>query len=163
MSKKHKLHKQSFAPTKTHIPWSEQSLQRLETRESPLPFARARLLNTLRGVFDNFNPERSFLREVEDLRTFRIRPRRPSLPAETEYRNFDSSRARAAYMASSGQVYGLPEAVRLQFRLPRSAVVCYRRQLRRSVLFSLHKTGRGARKKKASWSEHSYIQCRKLR
>lgn len=58
----------------------------------------------------------------------------------------------------------LPPLLRAEFRDPQETLVCVRRRARRSVLFALRKVGKGSgRKRKARWSDHSYIVCRRVR
>jgi hypothetical protein len=58
----------------------------------------------------------------------------------------------------------LSPLLRAEFRDPQETLVCVRRRARRSVLFALRKVGKGSgRKRKARWSDHSYIVCRRVR
>lgn len=57
----------------------------------------------------------------------------------------------------------LPPLLRFEFRSPRDTLVCVRRRARKAVLFALRKIGKGSgRKRKARWSEQSYIVCRRV-
>lgn len=54
-------------------------------------------------------------------------------------------------------VYDLPSAV--QFKVPNQVAICVRRKRRKEVLHALRRTGRGARRRKAKWSEFSSVRC----
>lgn len=56
----------------------------------------------------------------------------------------------------------VPAQMRVAFRSPQFALVCQRRRTRRAVIFALRRAGKGgSRNRKARWSEHSEIVCRR--
>lgn len=56
----------------------------------------------------------------------------------------------------------MPDRLRLEFADSKGVLVCQRRSTRRSVLFSLRKIGKGSGgRKKARWTDKSYIVCKK--
>uniref|UniRef100_A0AAU8B8L3 Uncharacterized protein n=1 Tax=Dulem virus 92 TaxID=3145803 RepID=A0AAU8B8L3_9VIRU len=57
----------------------------------------------------------------------------------------------------------LSPLLRSEFLSPRDTLVCVRRRARKATLFALRKIGKGSgRKRKARWSEQSYIVCRRV-
>lgn len=103
--------------------------------------------------------------EIEDLRRNRYERKElvhPRYLREDGKAALVEQRLRERQLGLQGK--RLPPLLRAEFRDPQETLVCVRRRARRSVLFALRKVGKGSgRKRKARWSDHSYIVCRRVR
>ena len=103
--------------------------------------------------------------EIEDLRRNRYERKEIVHP---RYAREDGKTAvvaqRVRERAPDLQGRRLPPLLRAEFLSPRDTLVCVRRRARKAVLFALRKIGKGSgRKRKARWTEKSYIVCRRVR
>lgn len=103
--------------------------------------------------------------EIEDLRRNRYERKElvhPRYLREDGKAALVEQRLRERQLGLQGK--RLPPLLRAEFRDPQETLVCVRRRVRRSVLFALRKVGKGSgRKRKARWSDQSYIVCRRVR
>lgn len=132
-----------------------------QTRDQYFSIAHAADLRAarLRGALDALNKinQRTYLREVEDLRTL---PRAHQIHKE-RYLHINGTPARPRYLHVQSRMPWVREQVRPHFPIPEKTVVCIRRKTRRRVLFALSKTGRGGgRQRPARWTAKSYIRCK---
>lgn len=91
----------------------------------------------------------SDLRTIEDRRTYYPQPHTRAAAS------FDTPRHRL--VASKSPMFRIPIGV--SFEEPRKVLICVRRNTRRSVLFALKRTGKGAGKKKHRKSMYSDVRC----
>lgn len=132
-----------------------------QTRDQYFSIAHAADLRAarLRGALDTFNKinQRTYLREVEDLRTL---PRAHQIH-QGRYLHINGTPARPRYLHVQSRMPWVRQQVRPHFPIPEKTVVCIRRKTRRKVLFALSKTGRGGgRQRPARWTAKSYIRCK---
>lgn len=132
-----------------------------QTRDQYFSIARAAEVRAarLRGALDTRKKlnQRSFLREVEDLRTL---PRAHQIH-KGRYLHINGTPARPQYVHVQSRVPWVRQQVRPYFPVPEKTLVCIRRQTRKRVLFALSKTGSGGGKQRpARWTAKSYIRCK---
>lgn len=152
---------------KRHLPHSPPSIRpsppviTAQTRDLYFSIAHAADLRAarLRGALNTLKQinQRTYLREVEDLRTL---PRTPKVH-QGRYLHINGTPARPRYLHVQSRMPWVREQVRPYFPLPKKTLVCIRRQTRKRVLFALQKAGRGGGSQKpARWTAKSYIRCK---
>lgn len=89
-----------------------------------------------------------------------IKPK--DLTSVEDRRRFSPARVSPPRMASSKRALikpTLPKFPKLAFALPKNAIICIRRKMRRQVLFAANKTSKGARKRHRRFTPDSHYKC----
>lgn len=110
----------------------------------------------LLGRSKNHKPFNYELKTIEDRRTESAR-RRPPRPKTLDSRpaKIETYQKRVAKKKTPLQHEGL------RFRNPEQTVVCWKRKIRRAVLFATRNTGKGSSQKFRKYNENSKISCRR--